>query len=185
MATMTAYTDNELITLYHESDNKHYAFNLLLQKHKEKAYFFARKMVVSHEDADDVVQEVFIKIWKHLDSFRGDSKFTTWMYTICSRECLNHLRKKKAHIFQSLDTVQQNLASSLPDDVHYTGDAIRLLLDQAILTLPYKQRLVFNLRYFDELPFKEIAAITGTSEGALKASYHLAAKKIEQFVKLN
>ncbi len=177
------HTDQELVSLFQTGDNPHYAFNLLLNKHKEKAYFFIRKMVVTHEDADDVLQEVWVKIWEKLHTFRGDAKFTTWMFTICSRHCINHLKKQRKHLLQSVETVQYKLSQSLEADAFYSGDEMQLKFDQALLTLPHKQRMVFNLRYFEELSFKEIAEITGTSLGGLKANYHLAVKKLEEFIK--
>ena len=140
-------------------------------------------MVIDHDDADDLTQEVFVKVWKNLDRFREDSSLFTWIYRIATNECLNFLKKKKRRFFLPIHDVTNELTQKVDDGDNVDGDEIEILLQKAILTLPEKQRVVFNLKYFDELKFEEIAAITDTSVGALKASYHHAVKKIEKFVK--
>jgi RNA polymerase sigma factor (sigma-70 family) len=177
------HTDEQLVEMFHDAQQKHYAYNLLVQRHQEKAYFFVRKLVIDHEDTNDVVQEVFIKVWNNLSKFRAESKFSTWLYRICHHESIDHLRKKRKNVFQSIDDVQHQLASRIDEDPLYDGDELRKRLDKAVLGLPHKQRIIFVLKYFEEKKFSEIAEITGTSEGALKASYHHAVKKIEQFFK--
>lgn len=139
-------------------------------------------MVIDHDDADDLTQTVFIKIWKSIHSFREDSKLYTWIYKIATNECLTFLNKKKKRFFIPIYDVASELTQKIDDDPLINGDAIQLKLQKAILKLPDKQRLVFNMKYFDELKFEEIAEITGTSTGALKASYHHAVKKIEEFI---
>lgn len=178
---MHQYSDEELLDLFTHDDQKHQAFNLLVKKHQERAYFFIRKLVIDHDDANDVVQEVFLKIWRNLANFRGDSKFTTWLFRICTNESIDHLKRQRKGLFSSIEDVQKKLAGRIDTDPLYDGDEIRRRLDKAVLTLPHKQRIIFTLKYFEEKKFSEIAEITGTSEGALKAGYHHAVKKIEQF----
>ena len=179
---MPDYTDIELLELFRNADRKHYAFNLLVRKYREKIYFFIRRMVISHEDADDVVQNVFIKVWKNLDSFREDSKFYTWLYRIAVNESLSFLKSKKLHSILSLSSPEASLVKTLHDDNYFDGSAIQIILREAIIKLPRKQQVVFNMRYFDEMSYEEMSEILGTSVGALKASYHFAAKKIEQSI---
>ena len=145
-------------------------------------YWHIRKMVIEHEDADDVLQEVFVKVYRNLDNFREASQLYTWIYRIATNEALTHLNKKKKRQALSYEDVNQELANNLVSSSYVSGDEIQLKLQKALLTLPDKQRLVFNMKYFDDLKYDEIAEITGTSVGALKASYHLAVKKIEQYL---
>ena len=140
-----------------------------------------RKIVICHDDADDVVQNTFIKAWKALPNFRGDSQLYTWLYRIATNEALSFLKKKKKHLFQSIDSVSFELESKV-DSSCFTGTEIEKKLQKAILTLPTKQRLVFNMKYFDELKYDEISEILGTSVGALKANYHHAKQKIEKYL---
>ncbi|MEQ9403697.1 MAG: RNA polymerase sigma factor [Cyclobacteriaceae bacterium] len=162
---------------------RNYGFNLLVREYQERVYWHVRKMVVDHDDADDLVQEIFVKVWKNLSSFREDSKLFTWIYRIATNECLTFLKKKKRKYFVSLNDVSKELGEKLDEDVSISGDEVQLKLQKALLTLPDKQRMVFNMKYFDDLKFTDIAEITGTSVGALKASYHHAVKKIEEFVR--
>ncbi|MES2629299.1 MAG: RNA polymerase sigma factor [Bacteroidota bacterium] len=181
--SMSEYSDEELIQLFTDESSRHFAYNTLVKKHQQKAYYYIRRLVIDHDDANDVVQEVFLKIWHSLPKFRGDSKFTTWLYRICTNESIDHLKRQRKSIFTSIENVQQSLAARIDDDVLYDGDEIRKKLDKAVLGLPNKQRIIFTLKYFEEKKFSEISAITGTTEGALKASYHHAVKKIEDFMK--
>ena len=143
-----------------------------------------RKIVICHDDANDVVQNTFIKAWKALPSFRGDSKIYTWLYRIATNESITFLKKKRKHLFQSIDEVSHGLSSKI-DGPYFDGDDIEKKLQKAILTLPTKQRLVFNMRYYEEIKYKEMALILGTSIGALKASYHHAKNKIEDYLMTN
>ncbi len=143
-----------------------------------------RKIVIDHDDTNDVVQNTFIKIWKALPNFRGDSKIYTWLYRIATNESITFLKKKRKHLFQSIDEVSHGLSSQI-DGPYFDGDEIERKLQKAILTLPTKQRLVFNMKYFDELKYDEISEILGTSVGALKASYHHAKNKIEDYLTNN
>ncbi len=153
-----------------------------MKAYQERVYWHVRKMVIDHEDADDITQEVFVKIWSKIDQFRGDSSLFTWVYRIATNQCLNFLKKKKRRSFFSLNDHTQELENKLEANPLISGDEIQIKLQKAIIKLPEKQRLVFNMKYYDELKFDEIAEITKTSVGALKASYHHAVKKIEEFV---
>jgi RNA polymerase sigma factor (sigma-70 family) len=182
---MPEYTDIELVELFRDADRKHYAFNLLVRKYQEKVYYFVRRMVVDHDDADDVVQNIFIKVWNNLGSFREDSKLFTWLYRIAVNESLSFLKSKQLRSYLSLSSPEALMVKSLNDDPHFDGQEIQKRLREAIIRLPKKQQLVFNMRYYDDLSYDEISEILGTSVGALKASYHFAAKKIEDFVTEN
>ncbi len=140
-------------------------------------------MVIDHDDADDLVQETFVKVWKNLGSFREDAQLYTWIYRIATNECLNFLRKKKNKFFLPIHDVQHELTQKLEGGNHIDGDEIQLKLQKALLKLPDKQRLVFNMKYFEEMKYEEISEITDTSVGSLKANYHHAVKKIEEFLK--
>jgi len=142
-------------------------------------------MVVDHDDADDLVQETFIKVWKNLDVFRAESGLYTWIYRIACNEALSFLKKKKLKYAFLPGNYDHQLANKLADDNFFSGDEIERKLQNAIITLPEKQRLVFNLRYYDELKYEDMSEILGTSVGALKASYHIAVKKVEENVKTN
>lgn len=174
--------DSELIEKLKGEDTRNYAFNLLVRKYQERIYWHIRKMVIDHDDADDLVQEVFIKVWKYLDKFRGDSKLYTWIYRIATNECLSFLAKKKKRFFLPIVDVEKELSTQIDNGNNITGDEIQLKLQKALLQLPDKQRMVFNMKYFDEMKYEDIAKITETSVGALKASYHHAVKKIEGII---
>ena len=178
-----SWTDEEIIEKIQDEKTINYGFNFLMDKYQEKVYWVIRRMVIEHEVADDVAQETFVKVWKNIESFKGDSKLYTWIYRIATNEALNHLRKKKRRFFLPIGDVEQELRSSLDADVYYTGDDIQLKLQQALLKLPEKQRLVFNMKYFEEMKFKDIAEVMEVSVGSLKAQYHHAVKKIEKFIK--
>ncbi len=178
-------TDQELLVLFQNPDTRRNAFNMMVKKYQQKVYWMVRKMVVDHDDANDITQEVFIKAWSALENFRGDSQLYTWLYRIASNESINFLNKKKKRFFIPLHDLTHELEEKLESDPLMGGDEIQLKLQKALLRLPEKQRLVFNFKYFEELPYEEIAAITGTSVGALKASYHWAVKKIEDYLNSN
>lgn len=139
-------------------------------------------MVIDHDDADDVTQEVFIKVYRHIDGFREDAQLYTWIYRIATNECLSFLDRKKRRFFLPIGDVTKELSSKLDSSPHVSGDEIQLKLQKALLKLPDKQRLVFNMKYFDDMSYEEISEITNTSVGALKASFHHAVKKIEEFL---
>jgi len=177
--------DKELLLKLRDPDSINYGFNLLIRKYQQKIYWHVRKMVIDHDDADDLVQEIFFKVWKNLKSFREDAQLYTWIYRIATNECLNFLRKKKNKFFLPIHDVQNELAEKLDSSHYIDGEEIQLILQKALLKLPDKQRLVFNMKYFDEMKYEEISEITGTSVGSLKANYHHAVKKIEAFIKQN
>lgn len=180
---MADATDKELIEEFKDPRSRNFAFSKLVNRYQERLYWHIRRIVIDHDDADDVLQNSFIKAFKNLDRFREDSQLYTWLYRIATNEAITFLKKKRKNIFVSLDDVSHSLSSKLEADPQMSGDAIQLKLQQAILKLPTKQRLVFNMKYFDEMKYEQIAEVTGTSVGALKASYHHAVKKIEAFIK--
>ena len=179
---MTHLSDKELLEMFRTNETRSYAFNLIVRKYQERIYWHIRKLVVHHDDSDDVIQNTFLKVWTGLDGFREDSQLFTWLYRIATNEALTFLKKKKNKHMVQLDDIEQQFASSFESSPHINGNDIQLKLQKAILTLPKKQRLVFNMKYFDELKYEEISEILGTSVGALKASFHHAVKKIEKFI---
>ncbi|MBA4195937.1 MAG: RNA polymerase subunit sigma [Chitinophaga sp.] len=177
--------DKELLFEFRQPATKEKAFTLIIKKYQEKLYWHIRRMVVVHDDADDVLQNVFIKVWKGLENFREDSQLYTWMYRIATNECLTFLEQQKKKSSVSLSDVEAGLSNKVKADDNFNSNKLEWKLQLAIQQLPEKQRLVFNLRYYDEMPYEEMSKILETSEGALKASYHHAAKKIEDFIKSN
>ncbi|WP_114779429.1 RNA polymerase sigma factor [Botryobacter ruber] len=175
--------DIEILEKFAIAESRNLAFNQLIRKYQQKVYWHIRKMVIDHDDADDLTQEVFIKVWKNLDGFRKDAQLYTWLYRIATNECLTFLSNKKKKFFLPINDVAAELSEKLDTSPDISGDEIQLKLQKALLRLPDKQRLVFNMKYYDELKYEEISEILGTSVGALKASYHLAVKKIEEFLK--
>jgi RNA polymerase sigma factor (sigma-70 family) len=173
--------DEQLIIQLRDPLLRRTAFSQLVRLYQRKVYSIVRKMVISHEDTDDIVQEVFVKVWNHIEDFKGDSQFFTWVYRIAVNESLNFLRKRKRMSFFNQED-NSDLVEMLPAETGPDADEIQLRLQKAILQLPDKQRLVFHLKYFEELSYEEMADITETSTGALKASYHHAVKKIEEFL---
>jgi len=179
---MKQVEDEEILALFAVERTRNEAFNLLISKYQEKIYWHVRRLVIDHDDADDLVQEVFIKVWKNLEKFRSDSKLYTWIYRIATNESITFLNKKKQQNNTPFDEVSEELAESLVASSYFNGDKIQMKLQKALLTLPEKQRLIFNMKYFDDLKYDEISEILGTSVGALKASFHIAVKKIEVFM---
>ena len=174
--------DALIIAKFADEGTREEAFRLLLNKYQQKIYWHVRRMVIDHDDADDVVQDVFIKIWRNLGNFREDSQLYTWIYRIATNECITFLNKKKQKQNVSLDDdTTAYLSETLADSSYFNGDKAQMKLQQALLTLPEKQKLVFNMKYFEDMKYEEISEVLGTSVGALKASYHLAVKKIEAF----
>lgn len=171
--------DKEILENFRNEASKNKAFNLLIRKYQKRVYWLIRKMVIDHDDANDVSQEVFVRVWYHLDEFRQESGLFTWIYRIATNECLAFLRKKKRRFFIPIHDVEGELAFKINEGNHFTGDEIQKKLQLAILKLPEKQRLVFNMKYFEEITYEEMSEILGTSVGALKASYHHAVQKIQ------
>lgn len=159
------------------------AFERLVREYSEQLYWHVRRMVLNHDDADDIMQNVFLKAWTHLDDFKQDSKISTWLYRIAVNESLDYLRRQKKQQVVSTDALEQSVAQTLMADRYFDGDETAALLNEAITQLPEVQRTVFNLRYYDEMKYSEISKMLHTSEGSLKASYHIAVKKISEFFK--
>jgi RNA polymerase sigma factor (sigma-70 family) len=178
----SSLNDQELLELFRNEGTKERAFNSLVHKYQKRVYWHVRRIVIDHDDADDVVQNVFIKVWKSLDNFRESSQLFTWLYRIATNESITFLKQKKAHLYVNYDDVASDLAKNLEDDNYFKGDEIQRKLQQAILTLPDKQRIVFNMKYFDEMKYEQMSEVLDTSVGALKASYHHAVKKIEEYM---
>ncbi len=178
-------SDKELLERFRIPESKVYSYNLLVRKYQQKVYWHIRRIVIDHDDANDVTQETFIKIWKNLSGFKEEAQLFTWIYRIATNESLTFLRKKRTRFFIPLIHVESKLARTLKDDNFFSGDEIQLKLQKAILKLPEKQRIVFNMKYYDELKYEAMSEVLGTSVGALKASYHHAVKKIEEYLKSN
>lgn len=155
---------------------------MLVRVYQQRIYGHIRKMVIDHDDADDLTQEVFIKVHRHIDGFREDAQLYTWIYRIATNECLSFLQRKKRRFFLPIGDVARELSAKLDTSSNLSGDDIQRKLQKALLKLPDKQRLVFNMKYYDDLSYDQMSEITGTSVGALKASYHHAVKKIEDFL---
>lgn len=174
--------DKELLELFKEEKTKESAFTSILKKYQERLYWHIRRLVVQHEDANDVLQNMFIKVWKSLENFREDSQLYTWLYRIATNECLTFLEKQKKKLTLSLSDAESVLENKVKADTNFDANKLEWKLQIAIQKLPEKQRVVFTLRYYDEMPYEKMSKVLETSEGALKASYHHAAKKIEDFI---
>lgn len=179
---MKHLSDEEILNMYKEESSRNMALHHLIEKYQQKIYWQIRKIVIDHDDADDVMQNTFIKVWKGLENFKEESQLFTWLYRIATNEALTFLRQKQKRNTVSLEPIEYQLSQSLESDEYFKGDAIQLKLQQAILSLPEKQRVVFNMRYYDEMPYEQMSEVLETSVGALKASYHHAAKKIEEYL---
>ncbi len=178
------FVDNEkeLLSQLKSKLTREKAFRELITLYKERLYWHIRKIVISHDDSDDVLQNTFIKVFKNIDNFKGDSKLFSWMYRIATNEAITHINKNAKRLRITNEEVQNQAVNNLKADVYFNGDEIQLKLQSAIATLPQKQQLVFNMKYFDDIKYKDMSKILETSEGALKASYHIAVKKIEQYL---
>jgi len=174
--------ESEIIKMLEQPDKQRYAFSLIVEQYSEKLYWTIRRLVLSHDDANDILQNSFIKAWTNLGEFQNKSKISTWLYRIATNEALDFLRKQKNHPMDSADG-DMVVASRLQADEYFDGDETQALLQEAIARLPEVQRTVFTLKYFDEMKYSEMSKVLGTSEGALKASYHIAVKKITEFLK--
>ena len=180
---MTHTEDKELLLQFRDATTKERAFTHIIKKYQEKLYWHIRRIVVEHEDANDVLQNMFIKVWNGLKNFREDSQLYTWLYRIATNESLTFLEQRKKRMAISIDgTEESGLTNSIKADKHFDPNKLEWKLQVAIQHLPEKQRVVFSLRYYDEMPYEEMSRVLETSEGALKASYHHAVKKIEDFI---
>ena len=176
----TILPDDNISELLKTDLNK--GFRLLVEKYSQKLYWHIRRLVILHEDADDALQNTFMNVWKSIGNFRSESTLYTWLYTIATNEALAIINKRKRNVAVSIDDLESYFASSQEGNTWFDGDEAQLKLQNAILQLPEKQRIVFNLKYFDEMPYEEMSRVLKTSEGALKASYHHAVKKIEKII---
>src|SRR5450755_3511379 len=174
--------DAELLLEFRNPSTKEKGFTAIIKKYQEKLYWHIRRMVVEHEDANDVLQNIFVRVWNGLENFREDSQLYTWLYRIATNECLSFLEQQKKKSTLSLDDMESNLSNKVVADKHFDPNKLEWKLQIAIQQLPEKQRVVFNLRYYDEMPYEEMSRVLETSEGSLKASYHHAVKKIEDFI---
>jgi RNA polymerase sigma factor (sigma-70 family) len=179
---MSLLADNDILKLFRQPGTKEEAFKALLKKYQEKLYWHIRRMVVSHEDANDLLQNISIKIWKSLDKFREDSQLYTWLYRIATNECLSFLEQQKKKNTLSVSDDAAGYSELVRAEEHFDGRKLEWKLQVAIQQLPEKQRVVFMLRYYEEMPYHQMSQVLETSEGALKASYHHAAKKIEDYL---
>jgi RNA polymerase sigma factor (sigma-70 family) len=174
--------DSELLQQFRNPATKEQAFTAIIKKYQEKLYWHVRRMVVEHEDTNDVLQNMFIRVWNGLENFREDSQLYTWLYRIATNESLTFLEQQKKKASVSLSDVESGLENKVKADKHFDANKLEWKLQVAIQQLPEKQRVVFNLRYYDEMPYEEMSRVLETSEGALKASYHHAVKKIEDYI---
>lgn len=174
--------DKELLEQFRNAELKEKAFTSIMKKYQEKIYWHIRRMLVGHDDTNDVLQNVFIKVWKGLENFREDSQLYTWLYRIATNESLTFLEQQRKRSAVSFEDVQSGLANKVIAEKGFDASRLEWKLQVAIQQLPDKQKAVFTLRYFDEMPYEEMSRVLQTSEGALKASYHHAAKKVEDYI---
>ncbi|RHJ86647.1 RNA polymerase sigma factor [Parabacteroides sp. AM08-6] len=179
---MQQYTEDEIIEQLRNPACQRDAFAQIVNIYGEKLYWQIRKMVFDHDDANDLLQNTFLKAWTNIDYFRGDAKLSTWLYKIAINECITFLNRQRAVNNVSIDDADVFLLERLKGDEYFDGDAAQMKLQEAILRLPEKQRAVFNMKYFDDMKYEDMSEIFGTSVGALKASYHHAVKKVEEFL---
>ncbi len=180
---MEHYNEKEVIALLQDPTRQREAFGHIVTAYSEQLYWQIRRLVLSHEDTNDILQNTFIKAWTNIDYFRGEAKMSTWLYRIALNESLTFLNKQRANTQLSIDDANAEMIHTLETDIYFDGDETQKVFLKAVHTLPEKQQMVFNLKYFKEMKYEEISEILGTSVGALKASYHHAVKKIESFLK--
>lgn len=178
-------SDQEILSLFHSRKEEQRAFRMLVTKYKERLYWHIRKMVICHEDADDVLQNTLIKVWRGLEEFRYESKLYTWMYRVATNEALNFLQERRRKVYGHSEGISEMLENKLESDPWFSGDTIQLELQKAILKLPERQRLVFNMKYFDSLKYDEMSGILDVAVGTLKSTYHTAVMKIAESLKVS
>lgn len=176
-------SDHELITLFRQEKSKEHAFELIIKKYEQKIYWLIRRHINDHSDADDLMQEVFIKVWKGLVNFREDAQLYTWLFRITYNECINFHRKNKQNLHIAIEDANEQEFVNQVGDNPLDGNKIQQKLQLAIDTLPEKQKMVFHLKYYQEMKYEDMSELLGTSVGALKASFHIAVKKIENYLK--
>lgn len=179
---MQIYNEEDIVKQLRDPDYQRKAFETVVKMYGEKLYWQIRKMVLAHEDANDLLQNTFMKAWSNLEYFRGEAKLSTWLYKIAINECITFLNRQRALNAVSIDDADTFLLEKLKGDEYFDGDSAQLKLQEAILSLPEKQRMVFILKYYEEMKYEEMSEILGTSVGGLKASYHHAVKKVEEFL---
>lgn len=179
---MDSTNDNEIISLLNNQETKNAAFSIIVKKYSKKLYFHIRRLVIDHQDADDLLQDTFVKAFTKIETFRSEAALYTWLYRIATNTSLNFLSIKKRYYTFSAISYEDTLADKIEGDQYFDGDSLQKELQKAILKLPEKQRLIFNMKYYDDLKYEEISEILGTSVGALKASYHHAVVKIEKHI---
>lgn len=179
---MENYNEDEITQQLQDPTTQRKAFEEVVKQYSQQLYWQIRRMVLSHEDANDLLQNTFIKAWINIDYFRAEAKLSTWLYRIALNECLTFLNKQRAAGTVSLDAPEAATLQKLESDPYFSGDKAQMALQKALLTLPEKQRMVFNLKYYQEMKYEQMSDIFGTSVGALKASYHHAVKKIEKIL---
>jgi len=178
------FEEKDLVENLRQDKTRKLAFHILVKEYQERLYWHIRKIILNHDDTDDVLQNTFLKAWHGIENFKGESSLFTWLYKIATNEAITFLnKKKKRNIFSPQEEIHNYLINSIESEEHFSGDKIQKKLQEAIIRLPEKQRLVFNMKYFDEMKYQEISEILETSVGALKASYHHAVKKIEEYLK--
>lgn len=185
MAKELPREDTDLVDRLRQPATCREAFNEVMRRYSEPLYWQIRRMVESHDDANDILQNTFFKAWQSVEGFRGDAKLSTWLYKIALNESITFLAKERKRLNISIDDEESHLVNLIESDEYVDGDELALKLRKAIATLPEKQRLVFNMKYYDEMKYEQMSEILGTSVGALKASYHLAVKKIELYFSEN
>ena len=178
----STYNEKEIVVLLQDPARQREAFARIVKEYSEQLYWQIRRLVLTHEDANDILQNTFIKAWTNIEYFRGDAKMSTWLYRIALNECLTFLNKQRASQQLSIDEAETETMNQLESDTYFDGDETQKIFLQAVKQLPDKQQMIFNLKYFKEMKYEEISEILGTSIGALKASYHHAVKKIESFL---
>lgn len=177
--------DRDLITRLKQDTTRDFAFGQLVTMYQERLYWHIRRMVMNHDDTDDVLQNTFMKVWRNIANFREESSLYTWLYRIATNEAITFLNTKKRRSFLPLNDISDYLMENLTADPYFNGDELQMKLQRAILQLPEKQRIVFNMKYFDDIKYEEMSKILNTSVGALKASFHHAVKKVEEYIKYN
>lgn len=185
MSKVVMYNEEEVLDLLKNEETQRKAFTMVVERYKEQLYWQIRRVVLSHDDANDLLQDTFIKAWSSINLFRGDAKMATWLYRIAMNECITFLNKQKAQAEVSLNNPDAGMVQKLDCDIYFNGDKAQRLLQEALLTLPVKQRMVFNMKYYQEMKYEEMSDIFGTTVGALKASYFHAVKKIQKYIELN
>lgn len=182
---MDQRSDEEIIRLFHSKDGEQKAFRLLVSKYREKLYWHIRKIVINHEDSNDILQDTFVKIWKGIREFRYESKLYTWMYRVATNEAINFLKERSRKVYGNTEQITPALENQLESDPYFCGDSIQRELQKAILKLSERQRLIFNMKYYDDMKYEDMAEILNVAVGTLKATYHVAVNKIKESLKLS